>query len=85
MKYFLWRYSRAIFAWSIVLMSAAFGVGRFWIPGHDPSLPGTYEAFAHIWVGALLALAILKADARKLSLLALALITAIETFKFFHQ
>ncbi len=28
-------------------------IGRFLIPGHDLSLSGTYEAFAHIWVGAI--------------------------------
>ncbi len=30
---------------------------RFTVPGHGVSWPGTYEAFAHIWVGVLICLA----------------------------
>jgi uncharacterized membrane protein YgcG len=33
-------------------------IGRLAVPGHGLSLAGTYEAFAHIWVGMVLAGAI---------------------------
>jgi hypothetical protein len=38
----------------LIIISVLFGLGRFFIQGHDVSWPGTYEAFAHIWVGILL-------------------------------
>jgi hypothetical protein len=43
--------------WRTILVSLGCllcAVGRFLIPGHALSLPGTYEAFAHLWVGGLL-------------------------------
>jgi len=33
-------------------------IGRALVPGHGLTLAGSYEAFAHIWVGFLLALAV---------------------------
>ena len=36
------------------LFALAFCVGRFFVPGHGLSLPGTYEAFAHLFVGGLI-------------------------------
>jgi len=33
------------------------GVGRLTVPGHSLSWAGTYEAFAHIWIGVLICLA----------------------------
>lgn len=45
---------------AIVLGSLLVGFGRLLVPGHDLSWPGTYEAFAHIWVGVLLTLACQK-------------------------
>ena len=42
--------------WLIVLVSVLVAAGRFTIPGHGVSWPGTYEAMAHIWVGVLLCL-----------------------------
>jgi hypothetical protein len=38
--------------WGTCLLFVA---GRFAVPGHGLSWPGTYEALAHIWVGAVLA------------------------------
>jgi hypothetical protein len=35
-------------------------VGRFLVPGHALSLAGTYEAFAHIWVGAMIVYVIFR-------------------------
>lgn len=66
----------------IIFLSAAVGIGRFFIPGHALSLPGTYEAFAHIWVGVLLALSFQKKPNRVLAIASLLIITAIETVKF---
>ena len=37
-------------------------VGRFLVPGHPLSLPGSYEAGAHIWVGVLIAMSVLCWD-----------------------
>lgn len=36
---------------AIVLSAIAVFIGRLLIPSHGLSLPGTYEGFAHIWVG----------------------------------
>ena len=41
----------------LIIGSLLIAVGRFLIPGHELSLPGTYEASAHIWVGVLMTLA----------------------------
>lgn len=36
----------------ILLVGAAFTlIGRFYVPGHGLSWPGTYEALVHIWIG----------------------------------
>lgn len=40
----------------IAAVSLLFGGLRFAVPGHDATLHGSYEAFAHIWVGVLLAI-----------------------------
>ncbi len=42
----------------IIVISLLVAIGRFLIPGHDLSWPGTYEAFAHIWVGLLIGMCI---------------------------
>lgn len=68
----------------IVLLSLVTGVLRFAIPGHGLSWPGTYEAFAHIWVGALLVLIIVhwKQKEGKLALACLLAITVLELVMF---
>lgn len=38
----------------LVGLSLIFTVGRFFVPHQSPSLPGTYQAFAHLFVGGLL-------------------------------
>lgn len=43
---------------ALAFLSVVVGAVRFFIPGHDLSWPGTYEALAHIWVGVLSALAL---------------------------
>ncbi len=42
----------------IIFISILFGIGRFFIPGHVLTIQGSYETFAHIWSGFLLAIAI---------------------------
>lgn len=42
--------------WLIVVGSVLVAGGRFAVPGHGVSWPGTYEAVAHIWVGVLICL-----------------------------
>jgi hypothetical protein len=64
----------------IIVASVAVAVGRFTVPSHGFSWPGTYEAIAHIWVGVLIGFGC-KArdgDTRHLSWWALAAITAVE-------
>jgi hypothetical protein len=41
---------------SLAVSSLLIALGRFTVPGHELSWAGTYEAFAHIWVGILLTL-----------------------------
>lgn len=38
----------------LLVISTVIGLLRFTVPGHGLSWPGTYEAFAHIWVGVLI-------------------------------
>jgi hypothetical protein len=71
MKYFL-----------LIIITAIIGVLRFTIPGHELSVPGTYEAFAHIWVGILLMLSLQKNWTALCLLLA---VTAIEIVAFIYR
>lgn len=64
----------------IVLLSILVALGRFFVPGHDLSWPGTYEAFAHIWVGYLLCLSI-RDRKRAKGRLALASLIVINVFE----
>lgn len=40
---------------TLIFITLLVAGGRFCIPGHGMSWPGTYEAMSHIWVGLLLA------------------------------
>jgi hypothetical protein len=64
----------------IILASSLVAAGRFTVPGHGFSWPGTYEAIAHIWVGFLVGVGVCARDrdTRKLAWLALAVITLVE-------
>jgi hypothetical protein len=66
----------------IVFGSALIAVLRFTVPGHDLSWPGTYEALAHLWCGLLIGLAWASSKLRRVSLIALGLITVLETIMF---
>lgn len=65
----------------LVAVSALVGLGRFLIPGHDLSWPGTYEAMAHIWVGVLLVFCF-QAKFRVWAIISLAVITILEVVLF---
>ncbi len=43
---------------AVVLISAAVGATRFFIPSHPLSWAGSYEALAHLWVGGLIGAAL---------------------------
>ena len=66
----------------IMVMSILVIAGRFFVPGHALSWAGSYEAFAHIWVGALLATAYLNTGLRRPSLVWLGITTLVEIAKF---
>ena len=70
-----------------MIVSALVGIGRFLIPGHAVSLPGTYETVAHIWVGAVITVAIMKRerDWKIICWSLLGAITTLEGFMFVHQ
>jgi len=74
------------FGWSklavIYLLSLMVGVGRLTIPGHDLSWPGTYEAFAHIWVGMLLVFCFRRGTLQKSAIICLVITSVIEIVMF---
>ena len=58
-------------------------VGRFTVPPHGlTGWPGTYEAFAHIVVGALIGVALASRDLRRMALLLLLVVCAVELGMF---
>jgi hypothetical protein len=65
-----------------VLISLVIAFGRFTVPGHSLSYPGAYEAFAHIWVGALIVLAVRAGWRVSVPLVALVLLTVLEGAMF---
>jgi hypothetical protein len=65
----------------LVIISIIVGLGRFTIPGHALSYAGSYEAFAHIFVGALLVLCF-QERARWIAVGCLAVITSLEIVMF---
>ncbi len=68
----------------LMILTSLVALGRFMVPGHPLSLPGSYEAGAHIWVGVLLAMSILCWDHNlgKLALAMLLALTILETVMF---
>jgi hypothetical protein len=66
----------------LFLMSVAVAVLRFAIPGHGLSWPGTYEAFAHIWIGFLFGVVAFVPYQRSLAVVLLLSTTALETVMF---
>jgi hypothetical protein len=67
----------------IVLASLLVGAGRFAVPGHSLTLAGSYEAFAHIWVGVLLCMCFTtEGEWWMLALVSLILLSALEVVMF---
>lgn len=59
--------------------SVLVAAGRFTVPGHGLTYAGSYEAFAHIWVGVLL---VLSFQRNWYALAMLVVLTVIEGAKF---
>lgn len=67
----------------LIIASLLVAIGRFTIPGHPlTGWPGTYEAFAHIWMGFLIAVACIDTTSRKNALILLGALSALEVVKF---
>lgn len=69
----------------IGLAALAVALGRLTVPGHGLSYAGSYEAVAHIVVGALFAVAVLVEESRAFAIASLVAITALETVMFLVQ
>jgi uncharacterized membrane protein AbrB (regulator of aidB expression) len=70
---------------ALLLLTVLVALGRFLVPGHNATLPGTYEAFAHIWVGVLIGVSITRRDLRSLSIGLMVILTIQETVMFLHR
>jgi hypothetical protein len=68
----------------IIVTALVVVAGRFTIPGHGLSYAGTYEALAHIWVGAMIVLAF-DERYRVMALAALLGTTVLETVMFLRR
>lgn len=64
----------------LLVISLGVGIGRFFIPKHGLSLPGTYEAFAHLFVGGLIG--VWLATKNKTYLYLVLSLSAVELFAF---
>lgn len=58
---------------AVVIVSIAFAVGRFFIPTHGLSPAGSYEAFAHLFVGGMIGAWLMDRKQRLLLWLAIAI------------
>ena len=65
----------------VLTLALLVGFGRFTVPGHGPSWPGSYEAFAHLSVGALIVLAC-QAETRLVALPCLIILSLFELLMF---
>jgi hypothetical protein len=67
----------------VIIGSVIIGLLRLTVPGHGlTGWPGTYEAFAHIWIGFLVGAASFYKPLRTLAFILLAALTALETIMF---
>jgi hypothetical protein len=67
----------------LIAIALLFGIARFFIPVHPVSAFGSYEAFAHLFIGGLIGAWLVS---RKWVYLSLVLaLTAVETFVFFTK
>lgn len=69
--------------WVLFLLSLVAFVGRFFLPVHIVTWQGSYEVFAHMWVGFLLALTITtKGTLRRICIELLAALSLLEALAF---
>lgn len=66
----------------LVIGTALVVAGRFAVPGHPPSLAGSYEALAHLWCGFLIGAGCFGPAPRRFAWALLAAASAIETVMF---
>lgn len=71
----------------IIASAVLVSVGRFTVPGHGLSWPGSYEAFAHIWIGVMATTTYFcwRKPAGWASLIALVLTSTLETVMFLNR
>lgn len=67
----------------LLIVALAFGILRFSMPSHQLSLPGTYEAFAHLFLGALIGAWLVSKN--KFYLFLILALSAVETVAFFTK
>lgn len=67
---------------AVFLGSVVIAIGRFLVPGHGLSWSGTYEAFAHLWVGFLFGVLTFRPADRWFVAAVLFAITMLETVLF---
>jgi hypothetical protein len=69
--------------WFLAIAAIAMVVGRMTVPGHDlTGWPGAYEAFAHIALGAMIAIAFLVPEVRRPAIYLIVAVTLFETICF---
>ena len=69
----------------IILSALIVGLGRFTVPGHGLSWPGTYEAFSHIWIGWMIGAAAFKKEHRALAIVLLVVLSLFELWMFLNR
>lgn len=67
----------------LILIAVLFGVARFFMPSHALSAAGTYEAFAHLFLGGLIGAWLVSRNWVYLFLILT--LTAVETVAFFTK
>jgi hypothetical protein len=67
----------------LLVVAVTFGVFRFTMPSHPLSLPGTYEAFAHLFLGGLIGAWLISKD--RFYLLLILALSVVETVAFFTK
>lgn len=67
----------------LLIVALLFGVFRFSMPSHQLSLPGTYEAFAHLFLGGLIGAWLVSKE--KFYLLVVLALSAVELVAFFTK
>jgi hypothetical protein len=69
----------------IIASAMIVGLGRITVPGHGLSWPGTYEAFAHIWIGWMIGVATFEKEHRSLAVIMLIVLSLFELWMFLDR